>query len=207
MKLPTSAHATQPWRIHELTGDFRLEDVWALPTPGGPDDFPELVRLLTEGDPAKGLPGIARLLWNLRFKVGERLGWDDSNAGVGSRVPRLRDRLPDDLRDGPSGPVFESLPFTSLYLLEHEFAAEIANQTMHGVLHLGWLAHEDGGYRGQMAVLVKRNGVLGSAYMAAIKPFRYLVVYPAAMRQIEAAWQLRASRRAQVQPASASPAV
>ena len=36
MKLPKSAHFSRPWRIHELTRDFRLEDVWALPTPGGP---------------------------------------------------------------------------------------------------------------------------------------------------------------------------
>jgi len=36
-----------------------------------------------------------------------------------------------------------------------------------------------------MAVLVKPNGLLGTAYMAAIKPFRHLIVYPAAMRQIE----------------------
>jgi hypothetical protein len=33
--------------------------------------------------------------------------------------------------------------------------------------------------------------VLGSAYMAAIKPFRYSVVYPASMRQIEAGWTSR----------------
>src|SRR3712207_6962224 len=38
---------------------------------------------------------------------------------------------------------------------------------------------------GQMAVLVKPNGLFGKAYMAAIKPFRYLIVYPALMRMIE----------------------
>jgi uncharacterized protein DUF2867 len=35
VRLPNSAHTSRPWRIHELTHDFRLEDVWALPTPGG----------------------------------------------------------------------------------------------------------------------------------------------------------------------------
>jgi len=44
MRLPSSAHASLPWRIHDLTRDFRLEDVWALPTPGSRDDFPRLVR-------------------------------------------------------------------------------------------------------------------------------------------------------------------
>ncbi len=191
MRLPSSAHTARPWRIHELTSDFRLEDVWALPTPGGPDDFPCLVRQFAAGDPARSLPGIGRMLWNLRFALGGLLGWDGSSTGVGSRVPSLRERLPVDLREMPSGPVFESLPFTSLYMLENEFAAEIANQTMHGVLHLGWVPDDAGGYRGQMAVLVKPNGVLGSAYMAAIKPFRHRVVYPATMRQIEAVWRSR----------------
>jgi hypothetical protein len=194
MRLPESAHTARPWRIHELVPDFRVEDVWALPTPGGPDDFPELVRQFAAGDPARRLPGIARLLWSLRFKAGALLGWDESKRGIGSRVPSLRERLPADLRDVPSGPAFDSLPFASLYLLPNEFAAELANQTMHGVLHLGWVPDERGGYRGQMAVLVKPNGVLGMAYMAAIKPFRHLVVYPAAMRQIEAAWRAHSAR-------------
>ncbi len=196
MRLPSRAHTARSWRVHEIAPDFRLEDVWALPTPGGPDDFPELVRQFASGDPAKRLPGIARILWAVRFQIGALLGWDDSQTGVGSRVPSLRDRLPADLRDAPSGPVFDSLPFTSLYLLADEFAAEMANRTVHGVLHLGWVPDERGGYRGQMAVLVKPNGVLGNAYLAAIKPFRHLVVYPAATRQIERVWQSRPARGA-----------
>jgi len=40
-----------------------------------------------------------------------------------------------------------------------------------------------------MAVYVKPNGLLGTAYMAAIKPFRYAIVYPALMRQIEWEWR------------------
>jgi hypothetical protein len=40
-----------------------------------------------------------------------------------------------------------------------------------------------------MAVLVKPNGRLGALYMAAIRPFRHLIVYPALMRKIEQDWQ------------------
>jgi hypothetical protein len=107
-------------------------------------------------------------------------------------VPTLRDRLPADLRDAPSGPEFASAPFTSLYLLDDEWAAEAANRTMHGVLHLGWVPDQDGRYHAQMAVLVKPNGLLGHAYMAAIRPFRHLIVYPALMREIERMWRARA---------------
>jgi hypothetical protein len=39
-----------------------------------------------------------------------------------------------------------------------------------------------------MAVLVKPNGVLGEAYMAFIKPFRYLLVYPPLLNEIGREW-------------------
>ena len=38
--LPSSAHYAQPWRVHEITRDFRLEDVWALPAEGGAGGVP-----------------------------------------------------------------------------------------------------------------------------------------------------------------------
>jgi hypothetical protein len=150
---------------------------------GEKSDFPALVQGFAAGDPSQG-SWLARALWTIRWKVGELLGWDDAETGLGERVPTLRGRLPRDLLDAP-GPDFDTLPFTSLYLIEDEFAAEIANRTMHGVMHLSLVADGTGAYRGQMAVLVKPNGLLGALYMAAIRPFRYLIVYPAAMRQIE----------------------
>jgi hypothetical protein len=190
MRLPDTAHTSRPWRIHELAPDFELVDVWALPTPGGPDEFPRLVHAITAGSLSKSPSAAVRVLWAIREKVGELLGWDRPETGVGARVPTLRERLPDDLRASP-GPVPGSLPFTPLYLLDDEWAGEIANQTVHGVMHLGWVPDGTGRYRGQMAVLVKPNGLLGAAYMAAIKPFRHLVVYPAVIRQIEREWRGR----------------
>ena len=190
MKLPSAEHTSRPWRIHEIAPDFRLEDVWALPTPGGPDDFPRLVQLATMLDTSQSASRAVRTLFAIRWKLGELFGWDDPDTGVGSRVPTLRDRLPADLRDGAvSGPEFEALPFTPLYLLEDEFAAETAHRTMHGVMHLGWVPDGRGGYRGQMAVLVKPAGLFGQGYMAAIRPFRHLLVYPGAMREFGRAWR------------------
>ena len=201
MRLPNSAHTSRPWRIHELTSDFRLEDVWALPTPGGPDDFHLLVEGIAEGEPEQGATGVGRVLWAIRWKLGELLGWDDPETGIGSRVPTLRDRLPADLREAPAGPDLPAAPFTSLYLLEDEWAAEIANKTVHGVMHIGWVPDRTGGYRGQMAVLVKPNGRLGAIYMAAIRPFRHLFIYPPLLREIGRGWRERAADRA---PAGAS---
>lgn len=189
MRVPNADHAERPWRVHGITADFRLYDVWALPTPGGPDDFARLVRQTAAGDTGENPSRIARMLFAVRWKLGEVFGWDDPEAGMGRRVSTLRDRLPDDLRDGPAGPMFDRLPFTSIYLTDTEWAAEMANRTVHGVLHLSWVRDDAGGYRGQMAVLVRPNGLLGSAYMAAIAPFRHLFVYPPLMREIAQEWE------------------
>jgi Protein of unknown function (DUF2867) len=192
MKLPNSEHTSRPWRIHEIAPDFELEDVWRLPGSGGPDDFPRLIRAIASMDPTHGSSRAARVLWEIRWTLGRLLGWDRPDAGVGSRVPTLRDRLPADLRETSPGPDFDALPFTPLYELEDEFAAEVANRTMHGVMHLGRVP--DGTpdrFAAQMAVLVKPNGPLGSAYMAAIRPFRRLIVYPAAMRDGARLWTSR----------------
>ena len=190
MPLPHEAHLSRPWRIHEIVPDFRLEDVWALPTPGRADEFPALVEGFASADLAETPSRAARALFSLRWKLGDLLGLDDPGSGLESRVPTLRDRLPNDLRTAP-GPEFKTLPFTSLYLTDNELAAEVANRTMHGVLHLGWVADENGGYHGQMAIYAKPNGALGNAYMAAIKPFRHLIIYPQMLRGIERDWQSR----------------
>jgi hypothetical protein len=192
MRVANAQHTSRPWRIHELVGDFRLEDVWELPTPGGPNDFHRLVERFAAGDPSQSSPLSVRALWALRWKLGEIFGWDDEQDGIGTRVPTLRDRLPADLRQTPAGPDFKSTPFSALYSLDDEFAVEIANKTVHGVLHLGWVPDGSGGYHGEMAVYVKPNGLFGQAYMAAIKPFRHLIVYPAMMREIERRWQAEA---------------
>lgn len=135
------------------------------------------------------------MLFAVRWKLGELLGWDKSGAGIGARVRTLRGRLPADLREGPQGPDFRAVPFSSVYLTHDEWVAESANRTVHAVMHIGWVPNGAGGYRGQMAVLVKPNGLLGAVYMAGIKPFRYLGVYPALLRAIGRKWQASADER------------
>jgi hypothetical protein len=131
MRLPSAAHTSRPWRIHELTRDFRLEDVWALPTPGGRDDFPRLVKLMASFNPSRSSSGTVRTLFAIRWKIGALLDWDRPR----SEPPTLRIRVPEDLRDGHSGP--QSLRFTTLYLIEDEWVMEIVNRTVHGVMHIG----------------------------------------------------------------------
>ncbi|MBZ4321329.1 DUF2867 domain-containing protein [Streptomyces huiliensis] len=189
MRLPTTAHTSRPWRIHEIAGDFRVDDVWALPTPGGPDDFDRLIRQFTDGGERYGSSLAARALFAVRWKLGALLGWDRPGTGLDTRVPSLLDRLPADLREGPRGPGAHTGTFRSVYLTQDEWVCEIANRTVHAVRHIAWVPDGKGGHRGQMAVLVKPNGPLGTAYMAAIKPFRYFVVYPAMLRETGRKWR------------------
>lgn len=193
MKVPSSEFTGRPWRIHEIAADFEVEDVWELPGRGGPGDFPHLVDVIASIDTAKSGSLAVRGLFALRWKLGEIFGWDDGETGLGARAPTLRSRLPEDLREGPSGPE-TALPFSSLYLTDDEWAAEIANQTMHGVMHIACVPDEDGGFRALMTVLVKPNGFFGRAYMAAIRPFRHLIIYPALLREGAALWE-RARQR------------
>ncbi|GAA4687092.1 hypothetical protein GCM10023347_48290 [Streptomyces chumphonensis] len=197
MRLPRTAHTVRPWRIHEIADDFHIEDVWALPTPGGPDDFAHLVRQMHDGDGAHTHSPLSRALFAVRWKLGEIFGWDEIRAGRAG-VPTLRDRLPEDLRDSCPATDLKSVPFTSIYQTHDEWAAEIVNRTVHAVMHLGWVADGNGkgGYHARMAVLVKPNGVRGALYMAAIKPFRYLGVYPALLRSIGRQWDADVARRA-----------
>jgi hypothetical protein len=172
--------------------DFSVEDVWAFRTPGaGPDDFPTMLAAMRTAGGFARQAWPVRLLFAVRWKLGALLCWDNPTAGVGARVASLRDRLPRDLRDAPQGQDNDTMPLKAVYELATESARELANKTVHTVMHLSWVQGTNGDHELRMAVLVKPNGWFGRLYMATIAPFRYLIVYPALTRQWERAWRDR----------------
>jgi hypothetical protein len=198
-RIPNSEHESQPWRIHEIVPDFILEDVWALPVEGDANEFLAFQELAGSLDPSEADSRATRSLWQLRDLLGKWFGLgeihvedgaaaDDELPIPGTTATTLAERLPADLRGTAGGADFGSLPFIPLYRTDREAAAEVSNRTVHGVLHFAWVEGGDGRFRAQMAVYVKPRGLFGRAYMAAIKPFRYLVVYPALMREFGRAW-------------------
>ncbi|GAC1664378.1 MAG: hypothetical protein PVS2B1_23550 [Candidatus Dormibacteraceae bacterium] len=195
MRIPNAAHESHPWRIRDIAPDFAVEDVWALPVDGGADDFETLIKVMSSMDPTNRGSMATRVLFRIRWRLGSWFGWDDESAKLpipGKQEASLADRLPVDLRNTAAGLRFG--PFAPLYRTEDEFAAEISNQTVHAVMHLGWVDQGGGRYQGQMAIYVKPRGRFGKEYMAIIAPFRHWVVYPSLMRQIERAWNTGVSR-------------
>jgi hypothetical protein len=197
---------SRPWRIRELVPDFTLEDVWALPVEGGPDDFPALLELMASLDPARSDSRATRALWGLRDRLGAWFGIGrttipadgvpDAPVGAlpipGSSEISLAERLPQDLRaTATDDDLGRPSLFSPLYRTDVEAAAEISNQTVHGVMHLAWVDRGDGRYQGQMAVYAKPRGLLGKGYMELIKPFRHWIVYPALLGQLGRAWKKR----------------
>ena len=195
MRLPRTAHDEQGWRVTGIAPDFEVEDVWALPVHGGPDDFPKLLEVMSQLSSDDSPSRLSRILFGIRWKLGEWFGWDEDDTLPipGDASSSLASRLPADLRGSTEGADFGSLPFDPLYKTDREAAAEISNKTGHAMMHLGWVDKGHGDHQGQMAVLVKPRGRFGTVYMDLIKPFRYWIVYPALMRQIERAWANRAA--------------
>ena len=198
MRLPNSAHESRRWRVAEITPDFRLEAVWALPARGSAEDFEALLAVMASLDPAHGVSAATRLLFSIRYRLGSWFGWDDASrepAIPGMAETTLSARLPRDLRNTATNLDRSSSGFRPLYRTDLEWAGELSNRTVHAVLHVAWVDQGEGCYQGQMGVYVKPRGRLGAAYMALIRPFRHRVVYPALMRQIEQAWNTKAAQR------------
>ncbi len=186
MRLPSSAHYSRPWRIHELTPDFQLEDVWALPTPGGPDDFPRLVALLAARDPERDSTGITGLLMAVRLRLGRLLGWDDADTGLGTRVPSLRTGCRRTCARSRSRTRSRSSPSTGSTTKPRRRSptgrctascTSAGCRTGPAATVVRWPSWSNG------------TGCSGRCYLAAIKPIRHLIVYPAMLRRIERSWR------------------
>jgi hypothetical protein len=181
-------HRRRPWRVHDLAKDFRLLDVWHVPVRAdkGQASFERFFRAFAANG-TKTNSRIANALFALRFALGRLFRLDRERSR-----PTIADRLTDDDRSrNRMGRVpLPELPdlVRGLYLFDDEALLEIANKTIHGLLHLSFDVDGDKATP-VLAIYIKSRGWISAPYMALITPFRHLFVYPAWLRSIAAQWE------------------
>jgi hypothetical protein len=187
VRAPAGEFLALDLRCHTLLRDVPLHDVWAIDLAGGgPGRTMRDVDAVATPGRAGSPPLLVRALFALRFAVGRLFGWDQPRpeAHADSYLHRLTD---EDRARSLVAPGTARGIFRLLYLFADETVAETRNATVHAFLVMA-LRPRAGGYRLYWAVYVKPIGRLTAVYMAVIDPFRRFIVYPALIRQTQAAW-------------------
>jgi hypothetical protein len=175
-----------PLRVHSLLADVPLHDVWAvdLPHTHGGATLAEFFK--RGGDIFRRLPPEVRLLLSVRRLVGGLFGWDLVTPGAITESFAQRLTHEDRARSlAPAGT--PEGPFRTVYRFENEQLVEIINKTVHAGA-VSALIPAAAGYRFYFAVYVREVSRFTPLYMAAINPFRKMIVYPALLRGIAAQW-------------------
>ena len=94
---------------------------------------------------------------------------------------RARSLAPAGLREGPNG------LFRVVSRFENEKLVELINRTVHAAA-LSALVETANSYRFYFAVYVRSVDQLTPVYMAAIDPFRKVIIYPSLLRSVRSNW-------------------
>ena len=189
MRIDPGEFRARPLRVHALLHDVPLEDAWAVPLLGGGAGrtILDLRAVMVAGREAA--PAIVNGLFWLRGRIGALFGWDqqrpawnaESYAGRLSPADRAQSLVAAGTADGS---------FSLLYRFEDEQLGELRNATVHAFLSLS-IRPTPNGYLAYLGVFVRPVHRFTGLYMAAIAPFRRLVVYPAVIRRMQRVWAER----------------
>jgi Protein of unknown function (DUF2867) len=185
-QISTQEFERLPFRVHDFLDGVPLHDVWVVDLPRTRSGITLAEFSRTAGArPYKPSP-VVRALLNTRFFVGRLFGWDREPAAAcwESFAKRL---TPADLEKSLVPPGTPEGPFCVVYRFEDEQLLELINRTAHAAA-LSALVETENAYRFYFAVYVCRVSRLTPLYMAAIDPFRRLIVYPALLRSVRANW-------------------
>ena len=142
-----------------------------------------------DGRGARGSAHGVQALLGLRRGIGSVFGWDhprpsrsaESYANRLSLVDRVQSLVAPGTSDGS---------FRLLYRFEDEQLSELRNATVHAFASLS-IRPTPSGYLVYVGVFVKSVHRFTRFYMAAIAPFRRLVVYPAIILKMQSKWTQR----------------
>lgn len=173
--------------VHAFLRGVPIEDVWVVDLPdGGPERTILDLRAVLSADALLSASALVRALVAIRGFAGRLFGWDRARPehAAESYVHRLspeqrsRSLVPPGTADGP---------FRSVYVYPAEALSEVRNATVHAFSCMA-LRPRGSGYRLYWAVYVKPVSPLTRLYMAAIDPFRRVIVYPTILRRARAEW-------------------
>lgn len=205
-------HADYPWKVHKIARDFKLLDVWEFPILADKSkgqDFHFFLKIMREQDKnylKKGLSprllaaGFLVVLRNFMGKVFS-LDKDVNTLPIpGCKETSLRDRLSEEDREKnlaekkiKKNKIERG--FRIVYLYKDESLWELSNNTVHCLMHFGWVHKYDKYYTAQLAVYVKTRGWLGRVYMKLIMPFRHHIIYPVMIDYVKSRWEECCKRR------------
>ncbi len=174
-------------RAHSLLADVPLHDVWVVElSGGGPGRTIVDLRVLLSVENLTAANAAVRFLFGLRGWLGRVFGWD--RAPPQSTRESFLSRLSPADRECtlvPPGTLEGS--FRVLFVSTREMISEIQNSTVHAFSVFA-LVERCSGYRLYWGIHVRPVGRITSWYMRLIDPFRRVIIYPAVLRYIRAAW-------------------
>lgn len=206
--IPKEIHYSYPWKVHEIAKDFELLDVWDFPILADKtqnQDFSLFLQVMQQpSKPSvrsyfsiKSL--IARFLVILRVFLGEAFGLDKNVNTLpipGCKETSLKNRLSEQdikrsLAEAVGEEDQEKFIWRTVYLYENEMLTELSNETVHALMHFGWVHKSENYCTAQLAVYAKPRGTTGEFYMKLIMPFRHAIIYPVLLEEVKNRWEKR----------------
>ena len=174
-------------RAHSLLADVPLHDVWGVELPGGdPGRTIVNLRALLSVEDITAANSAVKFLFGLRAWLGRVFGWDREPPRA-SRESFLQRLSPADREYSLVTPGTLEGPFRVLFVSPREAISEIQNPTVHAFSVFA-LVERSSGYLLYWGIYVRPVGRITSWYMRLIDPFRRVIIYPAVLRHIRAAW-------------------
>jgi hypothetical protein len=174
-------------RAHSLLAGVPLHDAWGIDLPGGGPGrtIVDLRRVLSTQN-LRDANAAVKLLFSLRALLGPVLGWD-REPPQSSRESFLQRLSASDREQSLVTPGTREGPFRVLFVSPREAISEIHNSTVHAFSVFA-LLERPSGYRLYWGIHLRPVGRITRWYMRLIDPFRRIVIYPAVLRRIRAAW-------------------
>ena len=194
-------HFARLWKVNEIANDFILWDVWEIPIVANnskTENFQSFYGVAFEAfKKMQTKTTLVSILFTLRFWISKIFPFDKNINTLpipGCQDTTIKTRLNGhDLEKSKVGKAIKvndtDLEFCPVYLFEDESLHELSNDTVHGLIHIGWIKKNDNYYTATLAIYVIPRGIYGKVYLKLIEPFRRYIVYPGMMNAIKEQWQ------------------